>query len=80
MKASADPHFGADRVIVMLPWEAEDEAKSILSQPLMEQILTLSLSEANFAPLHEEEKASFPGFKLEVCIFTFSSLIGCILL
>ncbi len=32
----------------MLPWESNDETKSILSQELMERILALSLHEDNF--------------------------------
>ena len=33
---------------VLLPWETDDESRSIISQDLMERILLLSLSENNF--------------------------------
>ncbi len=33
---------------ISLPWETQDESRSIISQDLMERILSLSLSENNF--------------------------------
>ena len=68
VKWAADPHSGADHLVTILPWEPEEESKSILSQPLMEQILALSLDEMNFQLLTEEEKEQF-YFKLEVCMY-----------
>lgn len=58
------PNRWADHIIALLPWEAEEEGHAILTQPLMEHVLSLPLDEANFAPLTEAERAQFP-FKLE---------------
>ena len=43
-----------------LPWETEDEDRSILSQALMEKILALSLCEANFTEKPVEPVAKEP--------------------
>ncbi len=49
LKEEEDRKQNIMRKEVTLPWETDDEAKAILSQALMEQILALSLSEYNFS-------------------------------
>lgn len=68
-------HRWADHIIALLPWEAEEEGHSILVQPLMEQILSLGLDEANFAVLTEGERAQFP-FKLENHVDVITRLLA----
>ena len=49
LKEEEDRKQNIMRKEVILPWETEDEAKAILSQALMEEILALSLCESNFS-------------------------------
>ena len=47
LEAASGAALGAHFGIISLPWETSDETKSILSEPLMEKILLLSVVEVS---------------------------------
>ena len=50
---------------LLLPWETDDESKAILSQALMEDILSLSLADMNFTEIPPDDILSLIEFDFE---------------
>jgi hypothetical protein len=50
--------------LMLLPWETADETKSILSDPLMEKVMSLSVVEGNFTTPCSQEEFSLVSFEM----------------